>query len=116
MKTFFLSAYVALSLVQFNTQDNLYLEAFQFPNCSDWQHQETPTGEPTGKYNFKRESINGKDGFRFKSTQKVKFIRINNYPYSYKIKKKSPYEYEVTSKKLQAYFDNTDIIELIISH
>lgn len=116
MKTIFFSAFMALTLVKFDTQDNLYLEAFQFPNCNEWQHQETPAGEPSGKYNLKRESIKGKDGLRFKSTEKVQMIRLNNFPYTYKIKKVSKYEFEITSKKMNAYFDDTDIVELIVKH
>ena len=114
MKTVFLSAFMAVSLVKFDTQDNLFLESFQFPNGNEWQHQETPAGEVTGKYNLKRESIRGKDGVRFKCTEKVKTVRLNEFPYSYKIKKISPYEFEITSKKMQAYFDDTDIIQVIV--
>ena len=40
----------------------------------------------------------------------VKAIAINNFPYWYKVKRISLYHYEIECKKMQNYFDQTDVI------
>ena len=114
MKTVFFSALMSITLVRFDTQDNIWLQSFQFPNGNEWQHQEDNEGDPINVWSLKRVQINGKQALRFKSSKPVSTIRLNNYPYRYKVKKVSPYEFEVKSNQLQAFFNNTDIVEVIV--
>lgn len=111
MKTVFLCAFMSVQLVKFDTQDNVHLEAFQFPNGNEWQQTlDLDTFEPINNYGLRRED--GK--LRFKSKDRVSTIRLNNFPYRYKVKKISPYEFEVRSSQLQKYFDGTDIVHVIV--
>lgn len=109
LKTFLSVWYLSVAVVQFDTQDNLVRTI-----NGNWDTNVNPyTLEPMGEYALWRT-----DNKRFwvKTKKAAKTIRLNNYPYQYKVKKVSPYHFVVTSIRLQDYFDNTDIIEIIVKH
>ena len=107
---------LAATFVQFDTQDNFYREAF---GC-EWKRQlsalEDLSEEYVREYETDRVDYNGGDGFRIFSTKKIKAVRLNKFPYSYKVKRISPYEFMITSKYFEPYWDDTDIMEVAIIH
>ena len=107
---------LAATFIEFDTQDNLYREAF---GCQ-WKRQlsalEDLSEDYVREYESDRVAYNGGDGFRVFSTKKIKTVRLNNFPFSFKVKKISPYECIVISKYFQRYFDNTDNIQVAILH
>ena len=107
---------LAATFIEFDTQDNLYKEAFE---CV-WKHQldaiEDPSEDYVREYMAKRIDYKGGDALRVFSTKKIKTVRLNNFPFSFKVKKISPYECIVISKYFQRYFDNTDNIQVAILH
>ena len=114
MKTVFFSALMSVTLVNFDTQDNIHQVAFQTP-CNEWtQTNDLDTWQPAVNYGLRREMIRGQHGVRFKSTEPVKMIKLDSYPYSYKVKKISPYEFEVRSRKFNDYFDGTDMLKVVV--
>lgn len=111
IKTVFFSSLMSLTIVRFDTQDNIYKNAFS----NEWSHQESdPAIGYIPEYTLKRELIKGKPGIRLKTLAPVKMVRLNDYPFKYKVKRVSDNEYEITSTRLQDYFDETDIIEVVI--
>ena len=115
MKKFlFLSVLLNAVFVKFDTQDNLFLEAFKFPNCNEWENQGgLDEGEPINKFSARRIEYKGKDAIRIRTTEKTKRVFLNQYPFSYKVKKISNFEFIIVSKKLNDYFDGTDIFQAI---
>lgn len=107
MKKIFLSLILNLQIVKFDTQDNLV------KTCDgQWsQNVNLDTFEPLGPFGLWRFD-NHK--IWFKSTTPIKTIRLNNFPYQYKVKKVSPYHFIIKSGRMQDYFDNTDIVEIIV--
>lgn len=111
IKTVFFSSLMSLTIVRFDTQDNIYKKAFS----NEWSHQEPQPGSgEVSEYVLKRELIKGKPGIRLKTLAPVKMVKLNDYPFKYKVKRVSDNEYEITSAMLQDYFDETDIIEVVI--
>lgn len=109
MKKFlFLSVLLNAVIVKFDTQDNLFNESFG----DGWVNQ-GGFGDPLGKYSARREMYKGNHAIRFKTTEKTKRLFLNQYPFSYKVKKISDFEFIVTSKKMNDYFDGTDWISAI---
>lgn len=110
MKTLFFGFnLIAATLVQFDTQDQLYKEAF---DC-EWRQQDAPES----LYSVKREDHQGKSALRVKSSDSMKAIRLNKFPYSYKITKVAPNEFLVTSDYFEKYWIGTDNIEILfLSH
>lgn len=107
---------LAATFVQFDTQDNLYREAF---GCQ-WKRQlsalEDSSEEYNREYELDRIDYKGGDAVRIFSTKKIKAVRLNNFPFSYKVKRVSPYEFIVSSKYFAQHFDGTDYIETAIIH
>lgn len=106
---------INLTLVKFDTQDNLFLKSFKFPNCNEWENQGgLDEGEAINQFSGRRISYKGTDAFRVRTTKKTKKVFLNNYSFFYKVQKISENEFVIISKKFNYYFDNTDIIEVLI--
>ena len=102
---------VNLTTVKFDTQDNLFLKDF---DCHNWQNQGgLDEGEPINKFSARRIEYKGKDAIRIRTTEKTKRVFLNQYPFSYKVKKISNFEFIIVSKKFNEYFDGTDIFQAI---
>lgn len=112
MKKFlFLSVFLSATIVQFDTQDNVFLKDF---DCNNWQNSGgIDDGEPVNQYSGRRMLYKGNHAVRFRTTEKAKRLFLNKYPFSYKVKKISDFEFIVVSKKFNDYFDGTDVIEAI---
>lgn len=110
MTKVFLSVWaLRLAFATFDTQDNLIRT-----NDVNWtQNLNLETLEPLQDYGLWRFADNK---FWVKTKRPAKTIRLNNYPYQYKVKKINNFYFEVKSLRLNEYFDNTDIIEVIIKH
>lgn len=109
----------SITLVKFDTQDNIWLESFQFPNCDVWNNQENEASEPINIWSLKRIPGDTEQVFslRFKSDIPVRSVSINKYPFKYKVEKISANEFVLSSPKFQEYVDTrTEIFELIISY
>lgn len=110
MKTVFFSALMSVTLVNFDTQDNIHQVAFQQP-CNEWtQTNDLDTWQPAVNYGLRREE----GAVRFKSTERVSMIKLDSFPYSYKVKKISPYEFVIKSRKFDQWFDGTDMLKVIV--
>ena len=99
--------FVNLQIVEFDTQDNLV--KFE---CTQMQNLNLDTFEPLQKFGLRRYTDKK---MWFKSTEPLKTIRLNNFNKKYKVKKISPYHFEIKCVNLQEYFDGTDNVEVIIS-
>lgn len=113
MKTLFFGFnLIAATLVQFDTQDQIYKEAFE---CK-WIPQlgwENDAHYGVSKFGVERFEHQGASALRVKSTDSMKAIRLNKYPYSYKVTKVAPNEFIVTSSYFDTYWSNTDNIEIL---
>lgn len=108
LKTIFKIGAISLQLVKFDTQDNLVKTC----EATDWsQNVNLDTFQPLQTYGLWRYAPTK---IWFKSKTPVKAIAINNFPYWYKVKRISLYHYEIECKKMQNYFDQTDVIEIIV--
>ena len=107
---------LAATFVQFDTQDNIYREMF----ACRWKHQisgvEDLSEDYVREYELDRVNHHGSDAVRIFSTKKIKAVRLNKFQFSYKIKRISPFEFIVTSKYFEQYFDDTDVIVVAIIH
>lgn len=103
---------LAATLVQFDTQDNIYREAFE---CN-WVPQIGSIEDDGSRYMVQRIDHNGQSALRVFSIDKIKAIRLNKFPFSHKIKRVSPYEFLVTSKYFEKYWNDTDWVEVAIIH
>ena len=92
------------SLLQFDTQDAIFREGFS----TRWKPQSEKT------FIVSRESYKGKDVLRFKSNSKTKGILLNNFTYSYKVRKVNDKEFIIFCKNWQNYWDGSDVIEILI--
>lgn len=103
---------VNLTTVKFDTQDNLFLKDF---DCHNWQNQGgLDEGEAINQFSGRRIAYKGVDALRVRTTVKSKRVFLNHYPFFYKVKKISEKEFILISKKFNDYFDNTDIVEVLI--
>ena len=101
---------LALMIYEFDTQDNL-VKGLAY---NEWkQNLNLDTFEPLQEVGLRRD---GDYTFWVKTDRPAKSIRINNYPYKYKVKKISPNHFAVRSVRLQDYFDNTDNIQIIFKY
>ena len=112
MKTVFLCAAMSITLVKFDTQDNIHQKAFGVP-CNEWtQTLDLDTWKPAVDFGLRREDV----GVRFTSVEPVSTIRLNNFPYHYKVKKISKHEFLIKCGKWDAWFDDTDMLEVIVKY
>ena len=109
-KTFLALQFLSLAIYRFDTQDNL-MKCLRADRNFYEQNVNLDTFEPVNEIGFWRD---GDKTFWVKTKFPAKTIRINNYPYRYKVKKVSDTYFKVRSVDLQKYFDNTDIIEIIV--
>lgn len=106
-KVFFNHGLIKLEMVEFDTQDNLVKLDSVWKQNLDLNNN----FKPLEKFGLRRFSDTE---MWFKSEESVSMIRLNNFPYSYKIKKVSNREFIIKSKKLQNYFDGTDNVTIIV--
>lgn len=103
---------VNLTTVKFDTQDNLFLKDF---DCHNWQNQGgLDEGEAINQFSGRRIAYKGVNALRVRTTTKTKRVFLNHYPFFYKVKKISDKEFILISKKFNDYFNNTDIVEVLI--
>lgn len=103
---------VNLTIVKFDTQDNLFLKDF---DCHNWQNQGgLDEGEAINQFSGRRIAYKGVNALRVRTTTKTKRVFLNHYPFFYKVKKISEKEFILISKKFNDYFNNTDIVEVLI--
>lgn len=100
--------FLNLQFVKFDTQDNLFREAF-----SEWDHQQNPDGSEN-KFVLNRINYKGKLALQLKSKEKIKRIYLNRFGFAYKVKKISNFEFIITSNKMQKYFDGDDNVEILM--
>lgn len=91
------------TMVQFDTQDRIFRKNFDW----EWQQQTLKTDR------VNRESYKGKDILRVKTEKPTKWIYLNNFKHSYKVKKVSQNEFIVYCKDWQKHWDQTDIINIL---
>ena len=108
LKTILKLGALSLTLVRFDTQDNVMQTAF---SSNLVQNVNLDTFEPLQNFGLWRHSPTK---MWFKSKTPVKAVFLNNFPYWYKVKRVSLYHYEIECKNLQKYFDNTDIVEVVV--
>ena len=103
---------VNLTTVKFDTQDNLFLKDF---DCHNWQNQGgLDEDEAINQFSGRRIAYKGVNALRVRTTTKSKRVFLNHYPFFYKVKKISDKEFILISKKFNDYFNNTDIVEVLI--
>ena len=99
--------FLNLMIVEFDTEDNIVRT-----NKIQWrQNLDLNTFQPLFTYGMWRYA---NDKMWFKSTEKIKSIRLNKFNYKYKVKKVSDYYFEIHCDQFQDYFDGTDNIEIIV--
>jgi hypothetical protein len=109
MSTFLSYSYLNIDLVEFDTEDNIFRTL-----KTHWeQNLDLNTWEPLSTYGFRRYS---NDRAWFKSINEIKSIRLNKFDFNYKIKKVSPFHFEIKSDHFREYFDGTDNIEIVVKY
>jgi hypothetical protein len=104
---FFSYGFLNLMIVEFDTEDNIFRT-----NKTPWeQNLDLDTYDFISTYGLYRYSTNK---IWFKSKNKIRSIRLNNFKYKYKIKKISDYHFEIYCSQLINYFDEHDNIEVIV--
>ena len=99
--------FLNLMIVEFDTEDNIFRT-----NKTPWeQNLNLDDMTPLSTYSLWRYSNNK---MWFKSKNKIKVIRLNNFNLKHKIKKVSDYHFEIYCSQLQRYFDEKDNIEVIV--
>jgi len=99
--------FLDLTLVKFDTQDNV------LQICSETWKSNLNLDDLSILQEFGLRRYSGTKIW-FKSNIPVKSIRLNKFNKHYKIKKINNFHFEITCNKLQEYFDNTDIINVIV--
>ena len=107
IRTFFTLGLLNLSVFQFDTQDNL-VKTINL----DWtQNVDLETFEPQTLAGLWRDS---NTTFWVKTKKPIKSIRINNFPFKYRVVKVNPQHFVIKCARMQEYWDQTDIIEIIV--
>lgn len=104
MKTLFFGTFLASSmLINFDTQDEIFMEAFN----QSWKPQEKKT------MLVKRETYRGKDVLRVHVAKPTKKILLWNFAYSYKVQKINQHEFLIHCKDFQKHWNKTDNINIL---
>jgi len=94
-------------LAKFDTQDNLVMFTW---NHAWFQNVDLGDFTPLQKFGLWRFT---NDKVWVKCQEKANKVRLNKFNFPYKVKKINDNYFEIQSKDLQKYFDNTDIIEVL---
>ena len=106
IRTFFTLGLLNLSLFKFDTQDNLVKTI-----NVDWTQNLDENLNPLTLVGLWRDSSTT---FWVKSKKPIKSIRINNFPFKYRVVKVNSQHFVIKCARMQDYWDQTDIIEIIV--
>ena len=104
--TFLTLGFMSLSILKFDTQDNVV-----FKDCEWKQNVDLETFQPIGEIGLWRDS---NTTIWIKSKTPLKTVRLNNFPYWYKVKKISSKHFQIKCKKFPEYWNNEDVIQVVV--